>query len=87
VSKAFGAGGGHSVELITDVFNVLNLFDRDWGVQRTTPSALGDPEVLELVGYDQANERGVYNVLPVDRNVRDDGATRWRMQLGARYTF
>jgi len=87
LSKAFGAGGGHSVELITDVFNLLNLFDRDWGVQRTTPSALGDPEVLELVGYDQANQRGIYNVIPVDRNVRDDGATRWRMQLGARYTF
>ncbi len=31
-----------------------------------------------------ANQRGV---LGVDRNVRDDGATRWRMQLGARYRF
>ena len=39
-------GGGHSVELITDVFNVLNLVDRDWGVQRATPSFLGDPEIL-----------------------------------------
>jgi hypothetical protein len=87
VSKGFGGGGGRSVELITDVFNLLNLFDRDWGVQRTAPSFLGDPEVLELVGYDQANGRGVYRVLPEDRNSRDDEATRWRMQLGARYTF
>jgi hypothetical protein len=87
VSKAFGMGGGQSVELITDVFNLLNLFDRDWGVQRLTPSVLGDPEILELVGYDQANGRGVYNAPSVDRNFRDDGATRWRMQLGARYTF
>jgi hypothetical protein len=87
LSKAFGAGRGHSVELITDVFNLLNLFDRDWGVQRTTLSFLGDPEVLELVGYDQANQRGVYDAPPLDRRVRDDGATRWRMQLGARYTF
>jgi hypothetical protein len=87
LSKMFGAEGGHSVELITDVFNLLNLVDRDWGVQRTAPAALGDPEILELVGYDQANQRGIYNVIPVDRNTRDDGATRWRMQLGARYTF
>jgi carboxypeptidase family protein/TonB-dependent receptor-like protein len=87
VSKLFGTVGGHSVELITDLFNVLNLLDRDWGVQRTAPSALGDPEMLMLVGYDQANQRGIYSVIPVDRNTRDDGATRWRMQLGARYTF
>jgi hypothetical protein len=56
-------------------------------VQRFTPSALGDPEILQLVGYDQAHERGVYDAPPIDRRVRDDGATRWRMQLGARYTF
>ena len=87
LSKAFGMGGGRSLELITDVFNLLNLVDRDWGVQRTTLSFLGDPEILQLVGYDQEKQRGVYNAPPIDRHVRDDGATRWRMQLGARYTF
>jgi carboxypeptidase family protein/TonB-dependent receptor-like protein len=87
VSKAFGTGGGRSVELIADLFNLLNLLDPDWGVQRFTPSALGDPEILQLVGYDQAHQRGVYDAPPIDRRVRDDGATRWRMQLGARYTF
>ena len=87
VQGCSGWRAGHSIELITDVFNVLNLFDRNWGVQRSAPSALGDPEMLELVGYDQANQRGIYNVVPVDRNTRDDEATRWRMQLGARYTF
>lgn len=86
-SKVFPVRQGHSIELISDVFNVLNLFDRNWGVQRTTPSFLGDPEVIELVGYDQANQRGMYDAPPIDRRVRDDGATRWRMQLGARYTF
>jgi len=87
LSKAFGMGGGRSLELITDVFNLLNLVDRDWGVQRTTLSFLGDPEILQLLRYDQENQRGVYNAPPIDRKVRDDGATRWRMQLGARYTF
>ena len=64
--------GGRSLELITDVFNLLNLFDRDWGVQRTTPSSLGDPEILQLLRYDQENQRGVYNAPPIHRKGRDD---------------
>jgi hypothetical protein len=87
VSKVFGAGHGHTVELITDVFNLLNFLDGDWGVQRVAGSLLGDVQVLTLVGYDQAKQRGIYHVIPVDRRARDFEATRWRMQLGARYTF
>src|SRR5262249_33465997 len=88
LSKAFGVGGGRSVELITDFFNLLNLIDSGWGVQRVmTPTVLGNPEILHLTGYDQANQRGVYEVRSIDPRARDDGATRWRMQLGARYTF
>ncbi len=87
LSRPFGLGHGQSIELSADVFNLLNLFDRDWGVQRTVASFQGDPEVLEIVGYDQGSGRGIYSVLPVDRRVRDDGATRWRLQLGARYAF
>jgi hypothetical protein len=29
----------------------------------------------------------IYNVIPVDREARDEGASRWQMQLGARYSF
>jgi hypothetical protein len=65
---------------------VLNLFDRDWGVQRAS-SLGGNIEALGLVGYDEAKGRGIYTALPVDRNARDIEATRWRMQLGARYAF
>jgi hypothetical protein len=87
VSKVFGAGHGHTVELISDVFNVLNFIDKDWGVQRTAASLLGDVTLLHLAGYDAANQRGVYQVFPVNRRERDIEATRWRMQLGARCTF
>jgi hypothetical protein len=87
VSKVFGAGTGHTLELITDVFNVLNLFDRDWGVQRLGYSILGSVQMLHLSGYDQANQRGVYRVLPIDLRARDIEGTRWRLQLGARYTY
>lgn len=74
---------GQSIELIADLFNVLNLFDRDWGSQRLHSGA----QLLQLVGYDEVNGRGVYDMLRIDRSVRDEEATRWRLQLGARYSF
>jgi hypothetical protein len=88
LSQSLGLGRGQSLELTMDLFNALNFFDRDWGVQRTLavdPQA--QPVILELIGYDQANQRGIYNFLPPDRRARDDEATRWRMQFGARYAF
>jgi hypothetical protein len=88
VSKLFPALRGHSVELTADLFNALNFIDHDWGVRRFVPQALaGGVELLQLVGYDQARGRGVYDVLPVDRNVIDAEATRWRLQVGAKYSF
>ena len=88
VSRLFALGRGHSLELTVDLFNVLNFFNRNWGVQRTfllEPQT--QPSILERVGYDQANQRGMYNFYPPDRKARDEEATRWRMQLGARYAF
>jgi hypothetical protein len=66
---------------------VLNLFDRDWGVQRSVGTFDGNAEALLLVGCDEANQRGIYDVLPVDTSVRDVEGTRWRLQLGVRYGF
>jgi hypothetical protein len=82
LSKAFSTLSGQSVELIADLFNVLNLVDRDWGVQRRHSGTL-----LKLVGYDAVSGRGIYQLGRIDPDVRDDEATRWRLQLGARYTF
>jgi hypothetical protein len=87
VSKVFGAGTGHTLELITDVFNVLNMLNGDWGVQRVGYSILGSVQMLQLSGYDHANQRGKYIVLPLDLKARDIEGTRWRLQLGARYTY
>jgi hypothetical protein len=83
LSKVFPTLGGQSVELIADLFNALNLLDGDWGIRRFTEGS----RILELVGYDAARGRGVYNFASRDPNVRDLEASRWRMQLGARYTF
>jgi outer membrane receptor protein involved in Fe transport len=86
LSRPISLGHGQSLEMILDVFNLPNLIDSDWGVHRVGTD-FGDFPLLELKGYDQANQRGIYDVLPVQRNVIDEDATRWRMQLGARMMF
>jgi hypothetical protein len=72
--------------LIGDIFNLPNLRFNGWGVHRVGNFA-GDFYLLRLEGYDQAKQRGIYSFLDPGRTLRDDEATRWRMQLGARYTF
>jgi len=81
--------GGQRIEVTADVFNMLNLINSLWGRYRditTSPSVT----LLTLVGWDTANERGMYrlssNSVPA-RGVVDDVASRWRVQLGARYAF
>ena len=69
--------------MILDVFNLLHLIDGDWGVVRFVDGAAA----LQLIGYDPANGRGVYSFVLPSRNTLDLGASRWRLQLGARYTF
>jgi len=86
LSETVPLGGSRSLELIVDLFNLPHLLDQDWGLQRVG-SLSGDIPLLELTRYDEANQRGIYNVIPVDREVRDEGVSRWQMQLGARYSF
>jgi hypothetical protein len=88
VSRVLDLGRGQSIGLSMDLFNALNFFNRNWGVQRTfllEPQT--QPPILALVGYDQARQRGIYDFYPPDRKARDDEATRWRMQLGVKYGF
>jgi hypothetical protein len=73
--------GGHSAEVTLDVFNLLHLFDRDWGLVRGN-----DDRLLGLVGYDTVRGRGLYQLLDPRRFI-DLGASRWRMQLGMHYNF
>jgi hypothetical protein len=88
VSRLFSTAWGHNLELILDLFNVLNFLDSDWGAQRRVArDASGGAALLEATGYDAEKGRARYIVLPVDRRVLDSDATRWRLQLGARYAF
>jgi hypothetical protein len=92
LTKVLPTTHGQSLELSADVFNLLNLLDRDWGLARFNfedfgTGSFGRVSLLELVGYDVEHGRGVYNVLaPHFRQVDPEGS-RWRLRLSARYTF
>jgi hypothetical protein len=82
-SKLFQTLRGQSLELTLDVFNLLHLVDSDWGSVR----AVDGTGLLQLVGYDAAQSRGVYTLQIPRRRALDFDGSRWRMQLGARYSF
>jgi hypothetical protein len=92
VAKTLHVGqGGRDVELIADVFNVLNLINGDWGLIRETGTLGGagteNVALLRLRGTDAANGRNAYDVTLPGTNVVNVDASRWRVQLGARVAF
>jgi hypothetical protein len=92
VAKSLRIGaGGRDVELIADVFNVLNLVNGSWGLIRETGTLSGagteDVPLLRLRGTDAANGRNAYDVTLPGTQVVNVDASRWRMQLGARVAF
>jgi hypothetical protein len=88
LSKRFHLADRRVLELTADLFNVLNFVDGDWGLVRQTVAEFGsNVRLMELVGYDTANGRGVYALLPVYRHQIDTEASRWRLQLGGTLSF
>jgi outer membrane receptor for ferrienterochelin and colicin len=82
--------GGQRVELSWDVFNVLNMFDREWGAFKQVSAFEEGPSFLRMEGYDAANDRPVYSFSPpssIERTVLGPNSSRWRMQFGAKYSF
>ncbi|MBI4543587.1 MAG: TonB-dependent receptor [Gemmatimonadetes bacterium] len=85
---------GQRAELIFDVFNVLNLINKDWGLNEGV--LFQTIELLELRGWDVANNRGIFRPaggLRLDANNNPivfqtfDPSSRWQAQLGIRYSF
>lgn len=88
VAKRLVVGGRRTVRVTLDVFNLLHLIDRDWGlVRRTADFGLEEVPLLRLVGFDPAAQRGVYRFRPPSARHVDLGASRWRLQLGAYVDF
>jgi len=83
--------GRQTMDFTLDVFNLLNLLSSSWGLIRETgnfASAGGENvPLLKLRGQDAANGRNLYEVTLPPTNVINIEASRWRLQLGARYAF
>jgi hypothetical protein len=93
LAKTFKRRTRKRVEVSADVFNIANLLNPQWGIVRET----SDREFIALMsvsGWDVAHNRPVYSI-PISNGVTllpaIDGAlvdaSRWRIQLGARYEF
>ncbi|MFN2383608.1 MAG: carboxypeptidase regulatory-like domain-containing protein [Gemmatimonadota bacterium] len=83
---------GHHAELVFDLFNVLNFLSEDWGRNQGVSNATID--LLELQGWDVANNRGIFDLDNINLNAAGtaadplttfDTSSRWQAQVGLRY--
>ncbi|MGH7513419.1 MAG: TonB-dependent receptor [Gemmatimonadales bacterium] len=88
LSKLVHLADRRTVEIAVDLFNVFNFLNGDWGLTRQTFGDVGNAvPLLQLVGYDTPNSRGIYQFVPVARHQIDVDASRWRLQLGATVSY
>jgi outer membrane receptor protein involved in Fe transport len=79
--------GGQSVEVMADVFNILNLISSDWG--KVMFIGENDRNLLELEGFDSSSSRHIYSVNEDFGDETPFGFTprQWQVQLGLRYNL
>jgi len=86
VIRDFRTTASQSLGVVVDVYNVANLINNRWGQSLLTASG-PTAFLLRLSGYDPVYNRGKYALdLPAHNQVQDP-ASRWQIQLGARYQF
>ncbi len=85
-------GGKTRAEVTLDIFNFLNLLNKNWGWQYWADF----PGLAKTIGYggiDTATGKMRYNLSSITAStfqgtfVRDDLKSRWAAQLGARFRF
>ena len=89
LAKVIPTVGGQSIELSADIFNLLHLVNHDWGQVRTTSGGAGfeNETMLRQTAYNTALQRGVYQLFTRLPNRPNQNASRWQIQLGAKYIF
>lgn len=78
----FGSSRKQYLEPSCDIFNVANMFNKEWG----TSKLLGKQNIYSLGGFDRATSTYRYNV-NVNSGVVVPGGNPWQIQLGLRYGF
>ena len=91
LAKAFGFGGGQQVEVIADLFNVLNGLNEDWGhLEGFAAGATGlSNQPLSKEGYDPDTNQVIYSIRSNFGEVQPIGfdPLQFQAQLGVRYRF
>jgi hypothetical protein len=77
---------GQSLEISADFFNLLNLLDGGWGLEKRT-SRFETANLLRASGFDAVNNRPIYALAFPRFEDPELNLSRWRLQLGARYSF
>lgn len=72
----------HSLELSADVFNFMNLLNKEWGRSHN----FGNRDFMNINGFDQATSSYQYNV-QTGAGTEPINGTPWRLQVGVRYSF
>lgn len=88
VSQRIGTFQGQFVEITLDMLNVSNLLNSEWGQSFFVP--FGEAEVLTHYGFTDDDRQIVeFTGIEEDEELynRSNIGSRWRMQLGLRYTF
>jgi hypothetical protein len=90
LAKRINTFSSQAMEITADIFNLLNLIDSDWGLNRSTSGFEAATGVLNVAGWDAANNRPRYSVanpISVARERVNVSSSRWRMQLGVKYVW
>jgi len=72
----------HALELSADVFNFMNLLNKEWGRSHD----FGNRDFMNINGFDQATSSYQYNV-QTGAGTEPINGTPWRLQIGVRYSF
>ena len=82
--------GNHRLEIVADVFNVLNFINKDWS-RNVGVTQFGDGRnLLEVESFDPATNTYIYSVNPSFAEEEDLTAFRTdqgTLQLGVKYAF
>lgn len=82
LSKKFRLHKKHAVEASADLFNVSNLFNRNWGINHN----LGATSIYTIKSFDAAAKKYVYSV-NTNAGVSSLGGSPYQVQIGLRYSF
>lgn len=81
LSKNFKFYRTHGIEVSMEIFNFMNMLNKEWGVTKT----LGSQALYAVTGFDQSAQEFQYRVNSV--GLASPSGNPWQIQAGVRYAF